>query len=109
LQRHIKFAVAGAVAIVAAAVGTGIAVASSGDDDATERPITGAALDRASEVALDHTGGGRVTGTERGDEESFYEVEITLDDGRQLDIQLDRSFAVVGSEADDEKEDGVDD
>ena len=39
-----------------------------GRDD-TE-PISGDALDRASAAALAHTGGGRVTGTEMGDEES---------------------------------------
>jgi hypothetical protein len=41
-----------------------------------------------------------VTGTEVGDEESYYEVEVTLDDGRQVDVQLDESFAVVSSAAD---------
>ena len=53
------------------------------------------------------TGGGRVTGTEVGDEESLYEVEVTLDDGSQVDVQLDEQFRVVGSEADDES--GADD
>jgi hypothetical protein len=37
-----------------------------------------------------------------GDEESLYEVEVTLDDGRQVDVQLDESFAVVGTEGDDD-------
>ena len=37
-----------------------------------------------------HTGEGKVTETEVGDEESYYEVEITLDDGSQVDVQLDR-------------------
>jgi hypothetical protein len=41
-----------------------------------------------------------VTGTEVGDEESYYEVEVTLDDGTQVDVQLDKGFRVVGSEAD---------
>ena len=43
----------------------------AGDDDATEAPITGSALDKATAAALDHTGGGTVTGTEVGDEESL--------------------------------------
>jgi hypothetical protein len=43
-----------------------------------------------------------VTGTEVGDEESYYEVEVTLDDGSQVDVQLDRQFAVVSSSADSE-------
>jgi hypothetical protein len=36
------------------------------------------------------------------DEESKYEVEVTLDDGRQVDVQLDDSFHVVGSKTDHE-------
>jgi uncharacterized membrane protein YkoI len=43
-----------------------------------------------------------VTETEVDDEESYYEVEVTLDDGSQVDVQLDRSFNVVGSSADHE-------
>ena len=46
----------------------------------------------------------RSTETETGDEESFYEIEVTRDDGSQVDVQLDRSFNVVGSAADDESE-----
>ena len=61
------------------------------------------ALDRASAAALDHTGGGRVTETEAGDEESYYEVEVTRADGSQVDVQLDRDFRVVGSEGDDDR------
>ena len=64
------------------------------------QPITGAALDQATAAALAHTGGGRVTETEVGDEESLYEVEVTLADGSQVDVQLDESFEVVGSEDD---------
>ena len=33
-----------------------------------------------------------MTGTEVGDEESYYEIEVTLDDGRQVDVQLDESL-----------------
>jgi uncharacterized membrane protein YkoI len=65
------------------------------------------ALEQASKAALGHTGGGSITGTEVGDEESYYEVEVTLDDGSQVDVQLDEAFNVVGDEADDE--DGAND
>ena len=41
-----------------------------------------------------------MTGTEVGDEESYYEVEVTLDDGREVDVQLDKDFNVVGSKTD---------
>ena len=93
----------GAVAL-AVVGGTGAAVASS-DDDAAERPIVGEALQRATDAALDATGGGEVTDTEVGDEESHYEVEVTLDDGSQVDVQLDESFRVLGTETDAEEED----
>lgn len=76
------------------------------DDDAGEQPITGEALDQASAAALEYTGGGRVTDTEVGDEDGYYEVEVTLDDGSQVDVHLDESFNVLGEEADrDESED----
>jgi uncharacterized membrane protein YkoI len=96
-------------AIVASAIvgiglaGGGAAIAMSGDDDATERPIAGAALQKASAAALDHVGGGRVTGTEMDDEESLYEVEVTRTDGSQVDVQLDAGFGVVGAKADREE------
>jgi uncharacterized membrane protein YkoI len=98
-----KFAVAAALVVGAGAASGGAAIAAGGDDDATETPITGSALDNATAAALEHTGGGRVTGTEVGDEESYYEVEVTLGDGRQVDVQLDKSFNVVSSEGDREE------
>lgn len=93
--------VAGVVAVIGAG-GAGIAAA-TGDSDSAEGPdvpISGAALQRASEAALAETGGGRVTGSEVGDEESWYEVEVTLDDGDQVDVQLDEAFTVVSRETD---------
>ncbi len=88
--------------------GTGIAVASSGGSD-SEAPIEGAELDQARAAALEHTGEGRVTDTEVGDEESYYEVEVTLDDGSQVDVQLDRDFNVVGQERDGAGDEGPND
>jgi hypothetical protein len=82
-----------------ALIGGGSAVAAGiGDDDEAERPITGASLQQATAAALDHVGGGRVTGTEVGDEEGFYEVEVTLEDGSHVDVHLDESFRVLGQE-----------
>ncbi len=62
------------------------------------------ALAHASAAALAHLGEGTVTETEVEDEESYYEVEVTKDDGTQVDVQLDESFTVVGAE--DDVEDG---
>lgn len=95
-----KIVIAAAAVLAAAAVAGGAAVAAGGDDDANDTPITGRALERAKAAALAHTGGGRVTETEAGDEDSAYEVEVTLDDGTQVDVQLDEDFGVVGSEGD---------
>jgi uncharacterized membrane protein YkoI len=99
-----KFLITGACIAALAAGGAGVAAATGGGDD-SEQPITGSALDKAEAAALAETGGGTVTETETGDEESLYEVEVTLDDGSQVDVQLDRNFDVVGSEADVEGED----
>ena len=92
-----KVALALALIVAVAAIAAGIAIGAGGRDD--ETPITGTALTRASEAALAHTGGGRITETEAGDEEGAYEVEVTLDDGSQVDVHLDASFAVLGDEA----------
>jgi uncharacterized membrane protein YkoI len=105
MERKLRIALAaGATVIAVSAIGGGIAVASGGDDDEAQRPIPAGALDRASKAALVETGGGRVTETEVGDEESFYEVEVTFDDGRQVDVQLDEEFKVVDVMNDEESE-----
>jgi uncharacterized membrane protein YkoI len=98
-----------AAAVVTLAAFGGVAVASGDDsaEDTAEEPgvaITGDAFDAASQAALDHLGGGQVTDTEVGDEESYYEVEVTRDDGSQVDVQLDEDFNVVGDEQEDETE-----
>jgi uncharacterized membrane protein YkoI len=94
--------------IILTAVGAlaagGTAIAAGGGDDATERPITGSALERAKAAALAEETG-RVTATEVGDEESRYEVEVMRPDGSQVDVQLDRGFNVVSSTTDDERDD----
>lgn len=102
MKTRTKVITATAAVVVAGLVSGGVAIAAGGDDD--EQPITGDALDRATTAALAEYPDGRVTETEVGDEESLYEVEVTLPDGSQVDVQLDEDFEVVGSEADDESE-----
>lgn len=60
--------------------------------------ITGDALQQASDAALAHLGEGEVTDTEVGDEEGHYEVEVTLDDGSEVDVHLDEDFTVISEE-----------
>jgi uncharacterized membrane protein YkoI len=101
--RLVAVGVTAGAAVAAVAVTAGMAVAHGDDDnEGPDVPITGAALDRASAAALAETGEGKVTGTEVDDEESYYEVEVTLDDGSQVDVQLDKAFKVVSSDADHE-------
>lgn len=102
--KQAKFWVVAGIVASVAMIGGGIGVAGAMGGD-NEEPITGDALAKASEAALAHTGGGVVSGTEVGDEESYYEVEVTLDDGSQVDVQLDKEFNVVGDEVDGAGED----
>ena len=107
MKRSRKAALVAGAAVVATGASVGIASAVGGDD--SEAPITGQALDRAQAAALEHTGEGRVTETEVGDEESYYEVEVTLPNGEETDVQLNESFKVVGSEFDSGSESEDDD
>jgi len=93
---------------IAAAASDGGADSREDQNEAPDTPIAGADLDQASADALVHTRQGTVSDTEVGDEESYYEVEVTLDDGSQVDVQLDEKFNVVGSETDGANEAGED-
>lgn len=99
-----------ALAVALIGGGTAIAVATGGDDD---KPLTGSNLERATEAALAHTGGGTVIETEVGDDGAAYGVEVQLDDGSVVEVNLDASFDVIGEEADNdgagEQEDGPND
>jgi len=106
MNTRTKALIAGGAVAAAALAGTAVAAAGGGDDN--EAPITGSALDLATAAALEHTGQGRVTETEVGDEDSYYEVEVTLEDGSRIDVQLDRDFQVVDDEVDGQG-DGEDD
>jgi hypothetical protein len=102
MNRKLKTALiaGGAVAAIAGG-GVGIAAATGAvGDDGNGTPITGSALDEASKVALQQTGGGQVTATEIRDEEGYYEVEVKKTDGSEVDVHLDRHFNVIDSSAD---------
>ncbi len=111
MKRNRRLYIVGSLVVVLAlaAIGTGFAMANGGDDD---QPLTGTALEQASEAALAHTGGGTVIETEVGDDGAAYGVEVRLDDGSVVEVNLDENFAVTGQEADDDglnDEDGADD
>jgi hypothetical protein len=96
-----KIMIAALSAVVAGGAGIAAAGGPGGVVDDGEPPLTGAVLERASEVALEasraYGQGGRVTGSEGPDEEPHYEVDVTLADGTEIEFDLDESFTVVGT------------
>jgi hypothetical protein len=101
MTKRAKILIVGASALALAAGGAGVALGTgNGDDEGSSKPISGSALDRASAAALQETGGGKVTETEVRDEEGYYEVGVTLDDGSQVDVHLNRDFSVIDSSGD---------
>jgi uncharacterized membrane protein YkoI len=108
MNRRTKIVIGTAAAVVIAGVAAaGVATAADSGVgsvvDGADVPISGTDLDRASEVALAKAGGGEVVDSEV--EENGYEVEVNLDDGRQIEVQLDADFAVVSSEENAEGDD----
>lgn len=83
-------ALAGLTAALALTLG-----ACGGDDDT----LSSADREKASAAALAHVGGGAVTDADRGDGDDgyAYEVEVTLPNGTELDVELDDSFKVTNS------------
>ena len=109
MDRRMKIVIGTAAATVIAGVAaSGVAGAAEdpGGDTGSDVAITGTDLEKTSEAALDATGGGKVVDSEVEDEENGYEVEVNLDDGRQIEVQLDANFAVVDSNENEEGDDG---
>jgi hypothetical protein len=74
--------------------------ATNGDND---QELTGATRDRAVAAALAATAGGTVLETEAGDDGAAYGVGVRLDDGRQIEVNLDESFKVVNQAPDEDR------
>lgn len=96
-KRKLIVAVVAVLALLGA--GTGVVLASGGDDD---KPLAGTALDQATSAALQHVGGGTVVETEVGDDGAAYGVEIRKDDGSVVEVNLDENFKVIGAEPDED-------
>jgi hypothetical protein len=96
---------AAVVAMLVALGGAGIAYANGG---AAEEQVRGPDAEKAKSAAIGAVGGGTVTEVERddGNGTSVYEVEVTREDGSQLEVHLDGDYNVVGQQAD---EDGPND
>ena len=98
MGRKGKLAAGAAAAVILVVGGAGVVRAASGDDV----PLEGKDFDRATASALRHVGGGTVVETEVGDDGAAYEVEVRLDDGSQVAVELDENFRVIGSDPDDD-------
>jgi uncharacterized membrane protein YkoI len=98
MQRRTRLIAAAGLAVAVAA----LAAAASADGD-SDSELTGSTRDRAVAAALAATGGGTVLETETGDDNAAYGVEVRLPDGRQVEVNLDKSFKVIGQEADEDK------
>ena len=75
------------------------------DDEESEVAITGSALEKAAAAALAFIGEGSVTDSEIGDEEGYYEIEITLDNGNEVDVHFNENFNVISTEYENEEDD----
>ena len=103
MQKRTKLALAAGGIVLVLAIGTGVGIAASGDDD---RPLTGSDLEQATEAALAHVGSGTVTETEAGDDGAAYGVEVRLDDDSVVEGSLNADFEVIGTAADDDASEG---
>jgi hypothetical protein len=97
-----------AAAVVAMLVALGAAGVAYANGGVSEEQVTSPEADKAKSAATSAVGGGSVTEVERDDGmgASGFEVEVTRDDGSQLEVHLDGDYNVVGQQAD---EDGPND
>jgi uncharacterized membrane protein YkoI len=100
MRRRTRWMVGAGLAV---ALAGGLVAAAAATDGDTDQELTGATRDRAVAAALAATGGGTVLETEAGDDGAAYGVEVRLDDGRQVEVNLDESFKVVNQEPDEDQ------
>jgi hypothetical protein len=89
-----KHLVIGGLVLALSAGGVGAAVAAGGDEDAREQ-VSGPGADKARSAAL-AAHPGTANSVERDEENgATWEVEITGEDGRTVDVRLDENYKVV--------------
>ena len=108
MQPKTKWIASGALAgaLIIGGIGTVAAQQANPEDD---QPLSGETYDKAVAAALEQTKGGTVTETELGDGGATYGVEVLLQDGRQVEVNLDRNYQITSQEADDNDGDHGDD
>jgi hypothetical protein len=95
--------VIGGAVLALSAGGVGAAVAAGGGEDAREQ-VSGPGADKAKAAALaEHPGSANAV--ERDSENgATWEVEITGNDGKTVDVRLDENYKVVAVEGDGEND-----
>lgn len=69
--------------------------------DADDVPLTDAEVASATDAALAEAGGGTVTDVDRSDDaDQAFEVDVLLEDGDELEVELADDFTVVWTELD---------
>ena len=64
--------------------------------DPDDAPISDTERSSAEDAAIEAAGGGTVTDLDRSDDNDHaWEVEVTLADGSEVDVELDADFGVV--------------
>lgn len=106
--KNVKTLLIAAAVAMMVLIGAGVAYATGSSGDSSEQQAAGPGIEKAKSVALNYTNGGQVSATEVGDEEGYYEVEVTRGDGSQVDVHLDRDFNVLSTPADNESPDDKD-
>jgi uncharacterized membrane protein YkoI len=96
-----RYIAVGGAALALSAAGVGVAVAGGESADAKEQ-VSGPGADRARAAAL-AAHPGTANSVERDSENgATWEVEITGDDGKTVDVRLDENYKVVVVEGDGE-------
>ena len=98
---HRKYIAMGGAVLALSAAGVGVAVAGGESGDAKEQ-VSGPGADKARAAALaEHPG--TANSVERDSENgATWEVEITGNDGKTVDVRLDQNYKVVAVEGDGE-------
>lgn len=101
-MKNKHMAIAG-VALAITAGGVGVAVAGGEGEEAREQ-VSGPGADRARGAALAHHPG-TANSVERDSENgATWEVEITGNDGKTVDVRLDENYKVMVVEGDGEND-----
>jgi predicted regulator of Ras-like GTPase activity (Roadblock/LC7/MglB family) len=99
-----KHLVIGGLVLALSAGGVGAAVAAGGGEDAREQ-VSGPGADKARSAAL-AAHPGTANSVERDEENgATWEVEITGEDGRTVNVRLDENYKLVVIEGDGDEAD----